>query len=80
MYMLESKYTVKPSSIGEPKVYIGSNVRRLLYGDGSYAWTMSSDLYVKEAISNVKKRLKEDGWEYNKKISDVNYFWKNPFS
>ena len=61
MDLLESKYTVKPSSIGDPKVYLGDNVVKLLYGDGSYAWTMSSDLYVKEVINNVKKRLKEDG-------------------
>ena len=41
---------------------------------------MSSDLYVKEAINNVKKMLKEDGLAYNKKFSDVNYSPKNPFS
>ena len=41
---------------------------------------MSSDSYVKEVINNVKKRLKEDGLEYNKKLSDVNYFLKNPIS
>ena len=41
---------------------------------------MISNLYVKEAINNVKKRLKEDGMEYNKKLYDVNYSPKNPFS
>ena len=45
--MLESKYTVKPYSIGEPKVYLGTDSGKVLYGDGSYAWTMSSNLYVK---------------------------------
>ena len=58
MATLESKYTVKPSSIGDTKVYLGDNVVKLLYGDGSYACTIISDSYVKEAISNVKKRLK----------------------
>ena len=71
---------VKISSIGEPKVYLGSNFGRLLYGDGSYDWTMRSDSYIKEAIDNMKKRLKEDGMEYNRNISDVNYFPKNPLS
>ena len=37
MAMLESNYPVKPSSIGEPKVYIGADVGKLLYVDGSYA-------------------------------------------
>ena len=41
---------------------------------------MISDLYVKVAINNLKKRLREDGMEYNKKIYGVNYLLKNPFS
>ena len=41
---------------------------------------MSSDLYVEESIKNVKKRFKEDGLEYKKKLSDANYLTKNPFS
>ena len=40
---------------------------------------MSSDSYVKEAIKNVKKRLKENGLEYNKNLSDIKYLAKNPF-
>ena len=44
--MLDSNYMVKPYSIWDPKVYLGADVGKLLYGDGSYAFTMSSDLYV----------------------------------
>ena len=40
---------------------------------------MRSDLYVKEEIKNVNKRLKEDGTEYKKKLYDINYYPKNPF-
>ena len=47
MDMLESKYTVKPSIIGDPKVYLGANIDKVLYGNDSYVRTMSSDLYVK---------------------------------
>ena len=72
MAVLESKYMVKPSIIGEPKVYLGADVGKVLYDDGAYAWEMSSDSYVKKAVKNVKKRLKEDGMEYNKKLSGVN--------
>ena len=39
---------------------------------------MGSNSYVKEAINNFKKRLKEGGLEYNKKLSDVNYSLKKP--
>ena len=47
MAMLEIKYTVKPYSIGDPKVYLGDNVGKVLYGDGYYALTMRYYLYVK---------------------------------
>ena len=40
---------------------------------------MSSVSYVREAINNVKKRLKKDGLEDSKNIYDVDYSPKNPF-
>ena len=76
--MLKSKYTVKPSSIWETKVYLGADFGKVLYGYGSYAYTMISDSYVKELINNAKNRLKEYCLEYNKRLSDVNYLLKNP--
>ena len=80
MDMLEEKFPVKPSSIEEPKLYLGANIGRVEYPDGSKAWTMSSDSYVKEAIRNVKQRLQEDGFRFNKKLSDINYSPESPYS
>ena len=57
MAVLDIKYTVKPSSIGGPKVYLGYDVGKLLYHYGSYSCTMISDSYIKEAMNNVKKWL-----------------------
>ena len=71
---------VKLSSIGYPKVYFRAEIGKVLYGDGSYTWTTSSDFYVKESIKNVKKRLKKYGLEYNKKLYDIRYSPKNLFS
>ena len=78
--MLDSKYMVKPSSIGEPNFFLGSGVGKVFYVDGYYDWTMSSDMYVKGVINNINKRLKEDRLEYKKNISDVKYSPKEPFS
>ena len=47
MSMLESKYTVKLSSIGDPKVYLGANVGKVLYGGVYHDCTIRSDLYDK---------------------------------
>ena len=43
MAILKSKYTLKPSIIGDPKVYLGADVGKVLFGHGSYAWTIISD-------------------------------------
>ena len=43
------------------------------YLDGSYDWTMESNTYNKETINNVKKQLKDDGFIFHKKLSDLNH-------
>ena len=42
MDLLKENYMVKATSIGEPKVYIGADILKAYYSDGSYAWTMGS--------------------------------------
>ena len=80
MNLLKENYTVKLSSIGEPKVYLGADISKAYYLDGSCAWTMGSQSYVKEAIRNVKKQLSHYTLRLNKKLSDVRYSPKTPFS
>lgn len=80
MEMLKSTYTVKPSSIGTPDRYLGADIKKVQLSDGTYAWTMSSQTYVKNAVKNVKERMKRDGFEYNRKLSDVRYSPKQPFT
>ena len=77
---LKDNCTVKPLSIGEPKVYIGADISKAYYLDGSYAWTMGSQSYVKETICNVKKQLLFYNLRFNKKLLDVRYSPKIPFS
>ena len=79
MNLLKENYTVKPSSIGEPKVYLGTDISKAYYSDGSYAWTMGSQSYVKEAVRNVKKQLLLHHLKFNKKLSDIKYSPKTPF-
>ena len=80
MNLLKDNYTVKPSSVGEPKVYLGADISKVYYPDGSYAWAMGSRSYVKEAVRNVKKQLLRWNLRFNKKLSDVKYSPKGPFS
>ena len=74
MNLLKENNTVKPSSIGEPKVYLGADISKVYYLDGSYTWTMGSQSYVKEGIGNVKKQLQHNlkfNWKLFSKSSLV---------
>ena len=77
--MVNIGFIVKPSSIEEPKSYLGDDVVKLYYEDGLYSWTMGYKTYVEKAINNLKKRIEVDGVIFNKKLSDVNYYPKQPF-
>ena len=78
--LLKDTYTVKPSSIGEPKVYLGADISKVYYHDNSNAWSMGSRSYVKEAKRNVKIQLSQYNLKFNQKLSDPNYSPKVPFS
>ena len=80
METLRDNYTVKPLSIGEPKLYLGVDVNKLFYPDGLYAWAMGSTSYTKAAINNVKNVLADHNPRSNKKLSDPLYTPMNPLS
>lgn len=65
MDFIKSKYVVKPSSIKEPDVYLGADVRKWKIEDAEdpekVRWAMSSDSYVKRAIGEVEEELAKIG-------------------
>ena len=81
MDQIEKSFKIKEGSIEQPRVYLGAicqmNQSRT---DGVECWGMSTEQYCKEAVKNVKKQLKEYGYEYNKKLSDPAYLPRQPFS
>ena len=60
-------------------MYLGAGISKAFYPDGSYAWLMSSNNYVREALRNIKKNLKQNDLQFNKKLSDPNYLERTPF-
>ena len=60
-------------------MYLGAGISKALYPDGSYAWLMSSSNYVREALRNIKKNLKQNNLRFNTKLSDPNYSAGTPF-
>jgi hypothetical protein len=58
---LASRYTLKPGSVQEPDTYLGSQISKF-YIDGADRpekprWAMSSEKYVKQAVSDVELEL-----------------------
>ena len=80
MQQLRESYTVREDTIKEPDQYLGADIRKVHFDDNSYAWTMGSTSYIKNAVKNIKARLQEDGYRFNPKLSDPSYSARNPFS
>ena len=78
---MKGHHPVTPKSIGPPKVYLGANMQKLPSNTANKdCWGASSEQYVASAVKTVKARLKQDGFTYNKKLSDPNYSPQMPFS
>ena len=56
-------FTIKDDKYGEPTTYLGANIERIQLDDGSWAWSMTSEHYVKNLIETVSDLLAEDGRE-----------------
>ena len=78
--MIGEVFKIKEGSSGPPTVYLGANVQKLQSRSNEECWGMSCEQYVKEAVRHVKEKLKMDGYEFNKKLSDVNYSPQQPFT
>ena len=55
MDMLEDSCTVKPSIVGDHNVYIGADIVKIYYRDGSYTCKIKYNSYTKETIKNVNE-------------------------
>ena len=50
---LDHYFQMKPGSIGDPDIYLGTKLKPTVLPNGVVAWGMSSSKYVKEAVTNV---------------------------
>ena len=55
MEIIKEKFTVKPESIVEPTLYLGADLNKVYFNDGSSAWLMGSSNYVENVFNNIKK-------------------------
>ena len=78
--LINQKFTIKKGSAGPPSIYLGANIQKLPSRTGGDCWGMSCEQYVKDAVKHVKTRLREEGYEFNKKLSDIRYLPQQPYS
>jgi hypothetical protein len=58
---LNKYFTLKEDSIGEPDIYLGAKLRKVVAPNGQKVWTQSSSGYIQEAVKNVESWLDERG-------------------
>jgi hypothetical protein len=52
---LNQYFTLKPSSVGNPSMYLGAKLKLTQMSNGVWVWGMSPSKNIKEAVSNCKK-------------------------
>jgi hypothetical protein len=61
---------VKKDSVGDPNIYLGSKLRKVVLSNGVHAWMISPTKYIREAINNVERHLeREYGSKLPKRVS-----------
>ena len=61
MEKLGTLYQLKPGIVGPPDCYLGGNVGNFQHEDGTMAWFMSANDYVKAACANFVTMIENDG-------------------
>ena len=61
------------------ETYLGAGISKAFYPDGSYAWLIRLNDYVREALRNITKDLTWNDLRFNKKLYDPNYLARTPF-
>jgi hypothetical protein len=55
-----NKYMLlKPSSVGNPDIYLGKKLRQICLKDGVWAWGLSSYKYLTQAVKNCEQHLRK---------------------
>ena len=67
---LDHYFQMKPGSIGDPDIYLGTKLKPTVLPNGVVAWGLSSSKYVQEAVANVDRYLADNpiGKQLKKKV------------
>jgi hypothetical protein len=67
---IDHYFKMKNDSVGDPDIYLGSKLRKVVLSNGVHAWMISPTKYIREAINNVERHLeREYGAKLPKRVS-----------
>jgi hypothetical protein len=70
---LDKYFKLKPGSVGDPTMYLGATVKKMILDNGVSAWASSPAKYVWASVENVEKYLQDLGdkrWKLPRKCSN----------
>ena len=67
-----SDFEIKKGSLKAPDIYLGAQIDKRGLPDGTSAWAMSSDKYVRNAVKTVEAMLEAEGEGYRLKTTARN--------
>jgi hypothetical protein len=72
---INSYLPLKPSSVGDPDIYLGAKLKQTQLANGVWAWSLSPSKYIQQAVANCATHLSQnfDGRHRIPKTAD------NPF-
>jgi hypothetical protein len=56
---INKQFPLKKTTVGDPDIYLGAKLQKVVLENGGEAWSMSPSKYVLEAVKNVKDYLQE---------------------
>ena len=53
---IEKRFTVKDGTTAEPILYLGANIGKHVFDDGTLSWSLSSSNYTAKRVKSVEDR------------------------
>ena len=65
MKRIQEDFKLKDDKIEPPDVFPGATLAKIKFDSGKYCWTMSTEQYVKAAVTNVEEDLARSGKRFS---------------
>ena len=55
LWIIDKYFKLNPNSIGDPDIYLGAKLNNMRLENGVWAWSKSTERYVKELVVKVEE-------------------------